>query len=71
VRLFTFQINAYEGVYADLEGINWNLSDCKDKKYTVSGDKSGALHPCPSGCSVKSTTCAMTPCMATRSSLVG
>jgi len=39
--------NAYKGVYADLEGIAWNLSDCKDKKYQVFGDKSGALHSLP------------------------
>jgi hypothetical protein len=39
--------NAYKGVYADLESIIWNLSDCKDKKYTVFGDKSGALHSLP------------------------
>jgi hypothetical protein len=40
--------NAYKGVYADLEGITWNLSECKDKKYTVFGDtKSGALHSLP------------------------
>jgi hypothetical protein len=39
--------NAYKNVYADLASINWNLSICKEKKYTVFGDKSGALHSLP------------------------
>jgi hypothetical protein len=39
--------NAYKRVYADLDGITWNLSDCKDRKYEVFGDKSGTLHSLP------------------------
>jgi hypothetical protein len=45
--LYPARSQAHKGVYAALEGIAWNLSACKDKKYQVFGDKSGQPRSLP------------------------
>ncbi|WGD51426.1 hypothetical protein QA641_39265 [Bradyrhizobium sp. CB1650] len=45
--LYPAKREAFKGVYAALEGITWNLSDCKDKKYQVFGDKNGPPRSLP------------------------
>lgn len=45
--LYPAKREAFKSVYAALEGIPWNLSDCKDKKYQVFGDKNGPPRSLP------------------------
>lgn len=45
--LYPAKREAFKGVYAALEGIAWNLSACKDKKYQVFGDRNGPPRSLP------------------------